>query len=66
MDFFAPALRLRLLGGDVDPVTPAEMLAATQVFVAGGGTAVIANHNSHSLFLLQRTPACAPFSRTRT
>ena len=61
MDFFAPALRLHLLGGDVDPVTPAEMLAATEVFVAGGGTAVIANHNSHSLFLLRRTPALRAF-----
>ena len=61
MDFFAPALRLHLLGGDVDPVTPAEMLAATQVFLAGGGTAVIANHNSHSLFLLQKIPALRAF-----
>lgn len=61
MDFFAPALRLHLLGGDVDPVTPAEMLAATQVFLAGGGTAVIANHNSHSLFLLRKTPALRAF-----
>lgn len=55
MDFFAPALRLRLLGGDVDPVTPAEMLAATEVFLAGGGTAVIANHDSQSLRLMRRT-----------
>lgn len=61
MDLTAPALRLRLLGGDVDPVTPAEMLAAAQAFVAGGGTAVIANHNSHSLFLLPRTPALRSF-----
>lgn len=55
MDFFAPALRLHLLGGDVDPVTPAEMLAATEVFLAGGGTAVIANHDSQSLRLMRRT-----------
>lgn len=61
MDFFAPALRLHLLGGDVDPVTPAEMLAAAQVFLAGGGTAVIANHNSHSLFLLRKVPALRAF-----
>ncbi|MDP1630892.1 MAG: WecB/TagA/CpsF family glycosyltransferase [Caulobacter sp.] len=57
MDLFAPELRLRLLGGVIDPVTPAEMLAAMGVFVAGGGTAVIASHNSHSLFLQRRTPA---------
>jgi N-acetylglucosaminyldiphosphoundecaprenol N-acetyl-beta-D-mannosaminyltransferase len=53
--------RVRLLGGVVDPITPAEMLAATEAFVAGGGTAVIANHNSHSLFLLPRTPALRAF-----
>ncbi|HRD45745.1 MAG TPA: WecB/TagA/CpsF family glycosyltransferase [Caulobacter sp.] len=53
--------RVRLLGGEVDPITPAEMLAATEAFVAGGGTAVIANHNSHSLFLLPRTPALKAF-----
>lgn len=61
MDFFAPLLRLRLLGGDVDPVTPAEMLAATEVFLAGGGTAVIANHDSQSLRLMRRTPAVRAF-----
>lgn len=53
--------RVRLLGGDVDPITPAEMLAATECFIAGGGTAVIANHNSHSLFLLRRTPLLRAF-----
>ncbi len=53
--------RVRLLGGVVDPITPGEMLAATEAFVAGGGTAVIANHNSHSLFLLARTPALRAF-----
>lgn len=55
------ATRVRLLGGDVDPITPAEMLAATEAFVAGGGTAVIANHNSHSLFLLPRFPKLRAF-----
>lgn len=53
--------RVRLLGGVVDPITPAEMLAATEAFLAGGGTAVIANHNSHSLFLLRRTAALRTF-----
>lgn len=60
----APAPRLRLLGGEVDPVTPAQMLAATGDFIARGGTAVIANHNSHSLFLLRRTPALRAFFDT--
>lgn len=45
----------------MDPVTPAEMLAATEVFLAGGGTAVIANHDSQSLRLLRRTPAVRAF-----
>lgn len=57
----AATTRVRLLGGVVDPITPGEMLAATEAFVAGGGTAVIANHNSHSLFLLARTPALRAF-----
>lgn len=64
MTALAPAsatTRVRLLGGDVDPITPVEMLAATEAFIAGGGTAVIANHNAHSLFLLPRTPALRAF-----
>ncbi|MDB5433292.1 MAG: glycosyl transferase, WecB/TagA/CpsF family [Caulobacter sp.] len=48
-------LRLRLLGAEVDPVTPREMLDTTEAFIAGGGTAVIANHNSHSLYLSQHS-----------
>jgi N-acetylglucosaminyldiphosphoundecaprenol N-acetyl-beta-D-mannosaminyltransferase len=53
--------RLRLLGGEVDALTPAGMLAATEAFVAGGGTAVIANHNLHSLALLAATPGLRDF-----
>ena len=53
--------RLSILGGQVDPLTPAGMLAATEVFLAGGGTAVIANHNAHSLFLLPRSPELRRF-----
>lgn len=54
-------LRLRLLGAEVDPVTPAEMLDTTEAFIAGGGTAVIANHNSHSLYLSRRSPEMRGF-----
>jgi len=61
MNASAPNSRLRLLGGEVDPLTPAEMLAATERFIVGGGTAVIANHNAHSLFLLPRAPALRAF-----
>lgn len=51
----APSHRIRLLGGDVTPLTPAQMLAATEGFLARGGAAVIANHNTHSLFLIRRS-----------
>jgi len=53
--------RLRLLGGEVDALTPTGMLAATEAFVAGGGTAVIANHNVHSLALLATKPDLRDF-----
>ncbi len=53
--------RLPLLGGEVDALTPASMLAATEAFVAGGGTAVIANHNLHSLALLATQPRLRDF-----
>lgn len=53
--------RLHLLGGEVDAVTPDEMLAAAEIFLEGGGTAVIANHNAHSLFLLPRAPGLKAF-----
>ncbi len=53
--------RLHLLGGEVDAVTPDEMLAAAEIFLEGGGTAVIANHNAHSLFLLPRSPGLKAF-----
>lgn len=56
-----PSPRLRILGGEVDPLTPDSMLAATEAFVAGGGTAVIANHNAHSLALLRQSPAMRAF-----
>jgi N-acetylglucosaminyldiphosphoundecaprenol N-acetyl-beta-D-mannosaminyltransferase len=56
-----PLPRLSILGAQVDPLTPAAMLAATEAFVAGGGTAVIANHNAHSLYLTRRSPDLAAF-----
>ena len=48
--------RVRLLGGDVDAVTPAQVLAFADECIAAGGSAVIANHNLHSLYLLRRDP----------
>ena len=50
----APQQRLNILGGEVDAVSPADMLRFVEHCVAGGGSAVVANHNSHSLYLLRR------------
>lgn len=49
----APA-RIRLLGGEVDLVTPAEVLSFTGQTIKDGRKAVIANHNLHSLHLIRR------------
>lgn len=52
----APArpARVRLLGGEVDAVTPAQVLAFAEARIAAGRPAIIANHNLHSLYLLRR------------
>jgi N-acetylglucosaminyldiphosphoundecaprenol N-acetyl-beta-D-mannosaminyltransferase len=55
------AARVRLLGGEVDAVTPAAVIAFTQARIAAREAAVIANHNLHSLYLLSREPALADF-----
>ena len=56
----APA-RVRILGGEVDLITPKEMLHLTDALVSAGGPAVIANHNAHSLALSRRSPAMQAF-----
>lgn len=53
--------RLRLLGGEVDQVTPAEVMAFTARAIAEGRRAVVANHNLHSLHLLRRDPEMRAF-----
>ena len=55
--------RLRLLGAEVDAVTPAEVMAFTADCVAARRKAVVANHNSHSLYLVRRDPAMAALYR---
>jgi N-acetylglucosaminyldiphosphoundecaprenol N-acetyl-beta-D-mannosaminyltransferase len=57
----ASAPRVRLLGGDVDLTTPDEMLRFAALVAEGGGTAVIANHNAHSLFLVRRSAKMRAF-----
>ena len=53
--------RLRLLGAEFDLVTPAQMLERTAGYVARGKPAIVANHNSHSLYLYQRSAALRAF-----
>jgi N-acetylglucosaminyldiphosphoundecaprenol N-acetyl-beta-D-mannosaminyltransferase len=53
--------RIRLLGGEMDVVTPHEVMAAVDGWVAAGRTAIVANHNLHSLYLTRRSAAMRDF-----
>ncbi|HWA59737.1 MAG TPA: WecB/TagA/CpsF family glycosyltransferase [Caulobacteraceae bacterium] len=53
--------RLTILGGEVDLITPREVLDFADLVAGAGGSAVVANHNLHSLFLLPRTPGLKAF-----
>jgi N-acetylglucosaminyldiphosphoundecaprenol N-acetyl-beta-D-mannosaminyltransferase len=53
--------RISLLGGEVDVITPAEMLRFVDMVAGAGGGAVVANHNAHSLFLQRRNPGLRAF-----
>jgi N-acetylglucosaminyldiphosphoundecaprenol N-acetyl-beta-D-mannosaminyltransferase len=55
--------RLSVLGGEIDAVTPLQVLALTDQRITEGGGAVIANHNLHSLYLLRRSPEMRAFYR---
>ena len=54
-------LRIRLLGAEVDVTTPAAVLAFIADRADGGGKALVANHNLHSLYLLRQDPGLAAF-----
>src|SRR5436190_22420223 len=56
-----PHPRIRVLGGEVDVITPTEMLRFVDILTGAGESAVVANHNTHSLFLLRRRPALQAF-----
>lgn len=56
-----PTPRVRILGGEVDVITPGEMLRLVDVLASAGGSAVVANHNSHSLYLQRRNPVLRRF-----
>jgi N-acetylglucosaminyldiphosphoundecaprenol N-acetyl-beta-D-mannosaminyltransferase len=56
-----PAETVTLLGGTVDLVRPEEVLHHIERWVRAGRKAVVANHNLHSLYLLQRDPVMRRF-----
>ena len=56
-----PPRRVRLLGGEVDLVTPWDVLRRIDGAAAGGRPALIANHNAHSLFLVRRSAQLRAF-----
>jgi N-acetylglucosaminyldiphosphoundecaprenol N-acetyl-beta-D-mannosaminyltransferase len=56
--------RVRLLGGEVDAVTAAEVIAFTAARIAQGRPAIVANHNLHSLCLIRQDPEMAAFYAT--
>jgi N-acetylglucosaminyldiphosphoundecaprenol N-acetyl-beta-D-mannosaminyltransferase len=53
--------RVRLLGGEVDLVTPRDVLRTIDGAMARAGVTLIANHNAHSLFLLRRSAQLRAF-----
>jgi N-acetylglucosaminyldiphosphoundecaprenol N-acetyl-beta-D-mannosaminyltransferase len=53
--------RIPLLGGEVDLVTPDDVLAFTAERIAAGAKGIVANHNLHSLALLRRDPGMRAF-----
>ncbi|MHB8529305.1 MAG: WecB/TagA/CpsF family glycosyltransferase [Caulobacteraceae bacterium] len=57
MSDVTPACRVRLLGGDLDLVTPDDVLSFTGACVRSGSKAIIANHNAHTLTLVRRDPS---------
>lgn len=57
----ANAPRLRLMGADMDPVTPAQVMAFIDRRVGKGRKGLVGNHNLHSLYLLPRDAGMRAF-----
>lgn len=55
------APRVRLLGGEVNAVTPDQVMAFTAECIAARRPAIVANHNLHSLHLIRRDAQMAAF-----
>ena len=53
--------RVRLLGGEVDLVTPRDVLRTIDGAAVRPATTLIANHNAHSLFLIRRSAPLRAF-----
>ena len=56
-----PPRRVRLLGGEVDLITPWDVLRRVDNAAGGGQPALIGNHNAHSLFLIRRSAKLRAF-----
>jgi N-acetylglucosaminyldiphosphoundecaprenol N-acetyl-beta-D-mannosaminyltransferase len=56
-----PPRRVRLLGGEVDLITPWDVLRRIDSAAGGGQPALIGNHNAHSLFLIRRSAQLRAF-----
>lgn len=53
--------RLRLMGADLDPVTPDQVMAFIDRRASRGRKGVVGNHNLHSLYLTPRDPRMQAF-----
>ncbi len=53
--------RVSLMGADLDPVTPDQVMAFIDRRAGRGRKAVIGNHNLHSLYLLRANPGMRAF-----
>jgi N-acetylglucosaminyldiphosphoundecaprenol N-acetyl-beta-D-mannosaminyltransferase len=56
-----PEERFRVLGGAMDLVKSAEVFHFVTAKIRAGQKAIIANHNLHSLYLIQKEPEIAEF-----
>uniref|UniRef100_B0T465 Glycosyl transferase, WecB/TagA/CpsF family n=1 Tax=Caulobacter sp. (strain K31) TaxID=366602 RepID=B0T465_CAUSK len=59
-----PEERVQVLGGSMDLVRPEEVFHFVAGKVAAGESAVVANHNLHSLYLIRKDEKIAEFFRT--
>lgn len=56
-----PEERVKVLGGEMDLVRPEEVFHFVAGRITGGKGAIVANHNLHSLYLIQKDPQVVEF-----